>query len=83
MISPTAFTITLALQDASRDFDWITLSLEFYDVFDASLIDNDKLPFVNFTEGATLEYDEGFYFQINAATFYIKSKTLKYQEGSF
>ena len=83
ILSPTNIKTTFALQDAGRAFDWITITLEFNDVFDAALVANEQIALVDMTEGITLTFDEGFSFQVNNATFFIKAKTLKFEEGSF
>ena len=83
ILSPTNIKTTFALQDAGRGFDWITITLEFNDVIDALLVADDQVSYVDMSEGAILDYDDSFSFHVNNATFFIKSKTLKYQEGSF
>ena len=93
ILSANEIELTLALQDANRDFDWITLTLSFSEVVDARLIDEEKLHLLDMSEGAVLIYDENmFAFGIGACynistikntSFYVLSKSLKYKEGSF
>jgi hypothetical protein len=83
ILSPTNIQTTFALQDASRDFDWITITLSFSDVVDASLIDANQTQHLDTSEGATLEYDGTYRFKIQGSTFFIQAKNLKYTEGSF
>ena len=93
VLSASEVELTLALQDANRDFDWITLILLFNDVNDAKLIDEERLHLLDMSEGSTLLYDENmFAFGIGAcynistiknSAFYILSKSLKYKESSF
>ncbi|ABB45371.1 hypothetical protein Suden_2097 [Sulfurimonas denitrificans DSM 1251] len=93
IISPSVIKITLAAQDSARGFDWITVSLEFSSVSDAKIIENSKLSHIDLGEGITLLYqEETFAFMIGtynklsdtqSSICYIKSSSLKYQEGSF
>ena len=83
LLSPTSMKATFALQDAGREYDWITLALEFNDVVDASLIPDKQLHLIDLSQGATLNYNDSFEFSINESTFFIKARTLKYQEGTF
>lgn len=83
IISPLVMQLTFALQDAARSYDWITVTLEFNDIVDASLVQENRLHLIDMSEGASLSFDELFTFKINSATFFIKAKTLKFQEGSF
>jgi len=83
LLSPTSMKATFALQDAGREYDWITLALEFNDITDASLIPDEQLHLIDLSQGATLKYSDSFEFSIKGSTFYIKAKTLKYQEGTF
>jgi len=47
ILNPTTIVLTFAIQDKNRAYDWITIKLEFSGVSEASLIDNNKLSFVN------------------------------------
>jgi len=89
----TTFLLTFALQDGAREFDWITLTLEFSDVNGAKLLEDSQLSFVDMREGVSLfTHNDVIYFGIGkeltpslveSASFFIKAKNLKYQEGQF
>ncbi len=82
--NPTTITLTFATQDKNRAYDWITIKLEFSSVSDASLIDNNKLSFVDMSDGISLENDGTFFaFKILNSTCQIKSSTIKFEEGQF
>jgi len=93
IVSPTHVKLRVAVQDKARAFDWITLELDFINVTDARLIEQNKLAYVDMSEGANiLHVEKEFAFGIGAcynistvknSTFYIISKDLKYQEGQF
>ena len=93
ILSPTDIKLTLVVQDAARDFDWITLKLHFTGVIDARLLEESKLQFVDMSDGASLLHvNKEFAFGIGAcyniqaiknSTLYIISKDLKYKEGQF
>ena len=84
VISPQEINITLACQDSARAFDWITLTLGFSSVSDASLIDASQLPHVDTSEGATIIYEDGYFiFSIKNATLSVTASTIKYEEGLF
>ena len=91
--SPTQIKLTLAVQDAARDFDWITLELDFINVTDARLLEENRLQFIDMSDGTSLLHkNKEFAFGIGAcyniqaiknSTLYIISKELKYKEGQF
>jgi len=91
--SQTDITLTLVTQDKARDFDWISLELNFNEIIDAKLLDDSKLQFLNMEDGLSIFYeDEKFVFSTgitnniqNAknSSLYIISKNLKYKEGIF
>ena len=92
VINATTIKATFALQDRAREFNWITIELEFNGISDAKLIDNNKLPFVDMSDGITLVTGSnrfGFsigkytFSSINDALCYIVFDTLKYQESNF
>jgi urease accessory protein UreE len=93
LITPTQIDLTLALQDKARDYDWITLTLHFSDVVDAQLLDENKLQFIDMSEGATLLEDENNIAFATAECYniediknqrlYIIAKTLKTSESAF
>ncbi len=82
--SPTNITLTIAAQDASRAYDWITVKLEFEGVTSASLIENDQLEFLDMSDGIDIKNNNNYFtFGIKNATLSIESLSLKYDEGSF
>lgn len=83
IVSPSNIKICFALQDAAREYDWITITLEFIDVIDAALVAENQMKHIDISEGISLEFDTNYTFQINNATFFIKAKTLKFEEGLF
>jgi len=93
ILSPTEIQLTFAVQDTARDFDWITLELQFTGVIDARLLEENKLQFIDMSDGATLLHvNNEFAFGIGAcyniqavknSTLYIIFKELKYKEGQF
>jgi len=92
VVNPTTFKITFALQDGAKEFDWITLSLEFSGVSDAKLLDENKMSFVDMSDGVTFLFeDNSFIFapqqhsksSIINASYYIICNNLKYMEGQF
>ena len=84
VISPTCMKVMIAGQDSARGFDWLTIEFLFDGVNDASLINSEKLSYIDMTEGVSLTNDsQNFHFKINNSTLFINSLTVKYQEGSF
>lgn len=93
IVSPTALRVTLSAQDSAREFDWVTIVLEFSGVSDAKVPDNSKLPHIDMSDGITLLFAENtFTFALGAyntplaaanSICYIKSTSLKYEENSF
>lgn len=88
--SPTLLSVTLEAQDSLRGFDWITITLEFSGVSDALIPKDEKLPFIDMSEGITLTTEQNEYLfaigKYNTLTItdsicYIKSSTLKYAEN--
>jgi hypothetical protein len=85
--------IVLSVQDENRAFDWINLKLEISGVSDARLIDENKISFVDMSDGISILYEDnnviisvGKYSSFesaNNAPLYIKGDTLKYQENTF
>ncbi len=93
VISPTNISITFAGQDSARGFDWISMKFEFNSVSEAKLLESKKLSLVDISDGINIIFeDDNFTFCVgnyestsNAknSICYIKSSTLKYQEGLF
>lgn len=91
--SATTIKITLAGQDKSRGFDWITVDLEFSGVSDARLIDNSKLQHVDMSDAVSIlnesnsfAFGIGNYLNLSSiknSTLYVISENIKYQEGTF
>jgi len=90
IITPTHITLSLNLQDKTRDYDWIGMAFECTEVSDASLIDNNQLSYLDWDEGITLikEADQwglavGNYQSLSHlkdARLYIVAKTIKVKE---
>ncbi|MEA2098752.1 MAG: hypothetical protein U9P72_01325 [Campylobacterota bacterium] len=93
LISATKISIILTAQDRARDFDWVSMKLEFNNVVDAKLLDESKLSLINMEDGITIACDDNrFSFAIgkysNTASIknslcYIECLTIKYEEGLF
>lgn len=92
-ISPTMIVITLAGQDSARDFDWISVELEFSSVRDAKVIENSKLNFVDMSNGISIINDDKLFafatdecYNISSArnsTCFIVCSDIKFKEGAF
>ncbi len=93
MNSATNFTIELSVQDRNRGNDWINIAFEIDGVSDARLIEDNKLPFVDVSEGITIAFEGGVcafaigkYSSIEAlrdATLYLLGTSIKYEERPF
>ncbi|QOP46763.1 hypothetical protein FM071_10310 [Sulfurimonas paralvinellae] len=93
IISPTEMKMTLAVQDKARAYDWITINLLFSDVNDAQLVDENKLPYIDMSEGVSILHSEGlFAFAVGSyksfssskdSSLFIICKNIKYSEGAF
>jgi len=93
IVSQTEVEMTLTAQDKARAFDWVTVTIKFFDIRDAQLIEEKKLNFIDMSEGITFINDAGIFAfgvgkftrieAIKESSFYIVSKTIKYQEGTF
>jgi hypothetical protein len=93
ILSPGSIKITLAAQDSAREFDWITVDLEFSGVSDALLPQSSKLPHLDMSDGITIisqndlfAFCTGNYNSISNITdsaCYIKADSLKYSQGAF
>lgn len=89
----TSIHATFALQDKSREYDWITLKLEFNGVYDAALPQMDKLAFIDMEDGVTLLFEDNkiafgvgeytTFLAVKNALPYLYCRTIKYQESSF
>lgn len=93
IISATNITLTFALQDSARAFDWISITLNFYGVSDAKLVDDTRVSFIDMSEGITLLFDENrFAFAagecyniptLKNSSIYLIADNIKYEEGQF
>ncbi len=93
IISTTNITLTFALQDSARAFDWITITLYFYGVSDARLIDDKQVNFIDLSDGVTLLFNENMFafaagecYNISTlknSSLYLVAEDIKYEEGQF
>jgi hypothetical protein len=93
MNSPTNFAIELSVQDRNRGNDWINIAFEIDGVSDARLVEDNKLPFVDMSEGITIVFENGIcglavgnYSSIEAlkdAALYLIGSSVKYEERPF
>ena len=91
--SSTDISLTYALQDAARAFDWITITLHFSGISDARLLDESKMSLIDMSNGISIiNHENKLAFgigecynvsSIKSSTCYIISDNLKYQEGTF
>jgi len=93
ILSPTDMRFTFKVQDSAREFDWITLVLEFSGIKDARVIDDTKLKHIDMSNGVSLIDNAGtFAFgisecynisSIKSSVCYIIASGLKYYESQF
>lgn len=93
IISPTVILITLAGQDEARDFDWVSMKLEFHGVIDARLPDETKLSLLDMDDGVSIIKNEnslafgiGECYNIASArssSCFIESSDIRQEEGTF
>lgn len=93
ILSSSTIELTFAVQDKNRDFDWISLTLEFNNIKDARLLQDKQIPLIDMSDGITLIVDDSkFAFAISEcynlssilnSSLYIIAETIKYQEGEF
>ena len=93
ILSPSEIKMTFATQDSARDFDWITVELQFYGVSDARLLQEHQLSLVDLSDGISiLKEGTGFAFgvgecynlsTIKSSSCFVIFSTLKYKEGLF
>ena len=93
VVDPFKIKVTLATQDKTRDFDWITLTLLFSEVKTANLIEETRLGLLDTEDGCSLIFDNSHFAfcvgkcynsaSLQSTPFFIVAKTLKYEEGSF
>ncbi len=89
VLSPTAFKITLTVQDKNRAFDWVNLALECSGVNDARLLEDSALKAVDMQEGGNVAFtSEGIELGLGSDEYlssplHLRMETLKYEEGDF
>jgi hypothetical protein len=93
LISPTNIKIVFAAQDSTREYNWITISFELSGVKDAKLIEENKIPYIDMSDGISIiNIENEFAFAIGEcynissiknSICYVISSNLKYQEGTF
>jgi len=93
ILSPTHIKLLFATQDSARDFDWITVELEFNGVNDARLLQKHQLSLVDLSDGISIIKKDGLFAfgvsecynlsTIKNSNCFIISTGFKYQEGSF
>jgi hypothetical protein len=93
IINPTEIHLTFGVQDKARDFDWITLTLEFFGVKNARLMENSKLSLLDMSDGVSIFTQEGqFAFAlgeyntlraIENASLFIVASDMKHKESKF
>lgn len=93
MNSPVNFTIEFSVQDANRGHDWINIAFEVDGVSNARLIDDEKLPFVDMSDGISLIFEDGScavaigeYHSLEAmqsAALFLCGSSIKYEERPF
>ena len=93
IISPIQISFLFAVQDSAREFDWLTIKLEFNGVNDAKLLDKNKYSLADMSDGISLLYkNNSFYFalgnynsesNITNSSCYVIAQNVKYEEGSF
>ncbi|WP_345976036.1 hypothetical protein [Sulfurimonas sp. HSL3-7] len=93
MNSPLNFTLELSVQDRNRGNDWINIAFEIDGVSDAQLVEDNKLPFVDMSEGISIVFEGGMcglsigsYSSLEAlksASLYLIGSSMKYEERPF
>ena len=92
VITPTTMLVTLAGQDKAREFDWVSVKLEFNNISDARILEDKKLSLVDMGDGISIIDETKLAFaigecynisSIKSSTCYIECLTIKYEEGLF
>lgn len=93
ILSPTDIQLIFATQDSARDFDWITVKLNFSGVRDARLLKEHQLSLVDLSNGINILKDENIFafgigecYNLSAvknSSCYILSSHFKHEEGVF
>jgi len=93
LMTPTSFKIELSVQDANRGYDWINIAFECSGVIDAKLIDENKLNYLDMSDGISIVFEgervglgnieASTLERLKEAQFYLLGTTLKYEELPF
>jgi hypothetical protein len=92
VITPVTMLVTLAGQDKSREFDWVSVRLEFNGVSDARLLEENKLSLLDMSDGISILDDKKLAFgigecynisNIKNSSCFIEALNIKYEEGLF
>lgn len=93
IINPTNIRVTFGVQDRARAFDWISISIDFYGISDAQLLDEEKLKHLDMSDGVSLLFEEGLFafgtsecYNISSlknSSIYLIAESIKYEEGQF
>lgn len=93
MKDPTTFTLTFSVQDKNRGFDWLNIAFEISGIYDARLIDDKKLAFVDMSDGVSIVFEDsecgllfGYYRSLDSAAdsvIYMLGDSIKYEELPF
>ena len=93
VITPTTIRMILVGQDSARDFDWISVELEFSSVSDARIMKSSKLNLIDMSNGASIINDDNLFafgidecYNISSArnsTCFIVCSNIKFKEGAF
>ena len=93
ILNPVTFKLTFGVQDKAREFNWISLELEFNGVNDARLLKEKKMSLVDMSDGVSIVLNNNnFGFGIGIceniscitnSSYYIICDTIKYKEGDF
>lgn len=77
------------MQDKNRAFDWVNLNLEFNDVTDAKLLEDNALKAVDMQEGGNIAFSsEGIEVGFGAQEYLasplrLRAENIKYEETAF
>lgn len=93
VIDPFEIQVVIAAQDKAREYDWITVTLQFTGVMAANLVEENQLQYIDMQDGLSLLYEDSkFAFGIGAcynissietSSLYILSQSVKFEEGQF
>lgn len=91
IVTPINIIITLVGQDKSRDFDWISMKLEFNGTDDARLLDKSKLSLIDMSDGINItSTNNNYVFGLGSSikglknsSCFVSCKNIRYEEGLF